>query len=46
MQVTAVFELKDEKEKMADRLASAMGVTRYEALSRLSVPEEVLHELY
>jgi hypothetical protein len=38
MQVTAIFELKDEKEKMAGRLAAAMGVTQYEALSRLRVP--------
>jgi hypothetical protein len=38
MQVTAIFELKDEKEKMAGRLAAAMGMTQYEALSRLRVP--------
>lgn len=38
MQVTAIFQLKDDKEKMVGRLAAAMGVTQYEALSRLRVP--------
>jgi hypothetical protein len=38
MHIVAIYDLKDDKETLAGSLASALGVTNYEALSRLRSP--------